>query len=235
MKRNAFLFSAALCAALPFMPVAHAATWDATADFNLGTTSNPNGAWSYGYSPGAVAGYSFKAFDQYSSAGGVLHWEDSVYGSLRAPTFYKNNTLAAFNGLAPGMVALHPGPAANTDRAILRFTAPATDFYTIVGQFFDGDSGETDASIVKNEDFGTQLASLGFTSLNPTFALNGIALNAGDRIDFVVGNVGNFFFDTTPLSVRISSASGPIPEPGTLLMAAMGLGLLGASKRRYKI
>ena len=231
MKNNRVLFSAALCAALPFMAPANAATWDATADFNATTTANPNGAWSYGYSPGSGSNYMFKRFDQLQDSAGVLHWGDSQYESLRAPAFFKNNSSDTVTGAPPGVIALHPGLFENGDRAILRFTAPSSDFYSFVAQFFSGDIGETDAWIVMNEDFGSQLASLGVTSLSPTFSLTALALNAGDTIDFVVGNWGNYLFDTTPLSVLMSTASAPVPEPATLLMAAMGLGLLGASQR----
>ena len=47
---------------------------------------------------------------------------------------------------------------------------------------FDGESGETNASILKNGDFGTQLACLGSASLNPMFVFDAIGLDAGDGL-----------------------------------------------------
>lgn len=111
-------------------------------------------------------------------------------------------------GVNTGQISLHPGPVANKDSAILRFTAPADAIYTAYGKFFSGDKGETDAWIVKNGDFTSPLKSLGVTSKNPIFTVSEF-LKAGDTLDFVVGNHGNYSYDNTPITVQISSFALP--------------------------
>jgi hypothetical protein len=62
------------------------------------------------------------------------------------------------------------------------------------------------------------------------FSLASVHLNAGQTLDFVVGNNGNFYNGTTPLSVTISA----VPEPETYAMMLAGLCLAGAVARRKR-
>lgn len=205
-------------------PIAYAA-WDATADFNATTTTNPNGVWSYGYDPAAMAGYQLKTFDLFTTTGTLMPiaWQDSAYVFSRSPNFEKNTAASTIAGTLPGQIALHPGPAANGDAAILRFSAPQTGSYSIRAQFLAGDYGETDAWVVLNDDFLAPLGTLGTTNLDPKFSIGALSLAADDTVDFVVGNRGSYFGDTTPLTVQISV----VPEPGIPVLLLLGLGCIG--------
>ena len=72
-----------------------------------------------------------------------------------------------------------------------------------------------------NGNLALPLASLGVTSINPGFTTASLELNAGDTIDFVVGNYGDFYFDNTPIEVSIAAV--PEPHPMWLLLAGIPL------------
>lgn len=229
MFRSA-VFSVGVLCAMAQLP-ASATTWDATADYGPANTTNPNGVWSYGYDPAAQAGYQFKAFDLYiPSENGAAVWRDSTYISLGTPAFFRNNGSTTLNGVAPGQLGMHPGPVANDDAAVLRFTVPSAGVYGFSGQFFAGDQGETDVVVVLNGNRASPLLSLPSTTSNPVFAMNSLQLQAGDTLDFVLGNAGSYLFDTTPLALQVSS----VPEPGTALLGALGLGVVLAGVRRRR-
>ena len=191
-----FSLAVAFDAVLPTQ--SQATVWDAASDFTLLTTANPNGVWSYGYDPASAVGYQFKAFNQFSAAvGSSIIWVDGSYVTLNTPSLYKNLSSSSVVGILPGQISLHPGPTSNGDAAILRFTAPATGSYGVNAQFFAGDTSETDARVVLNGNFNSALQFFGVTSTNPIFSAGALALAAGDTLDFVVGNAGSFFFDST--------------------------------------
>lgn len=210
---------------LAWSPTSHAAIFDAVADFETNTT-NPNSVWSYGYDPASISDYQFHQFDQRISYGDLVLWQDSNYVSYLTPTVYKNLGSSAIYGVLPGQVALHPGPASYGDAAILRFTAPQSTTYNVLGQFFAGDGGETDAQIVRN---GSLFQSLGSTTNNPNFGISNLFLATGDTLDFVIGNSGSFSADSTPVVLQISTA---VPEPLTLLGAGTAL-LFGVRFKRH--
>lgn len=207
----------ALFAAVSFSQSAAATTWDADADFTPTSITNPNGVWSYGYDPAAVAGYQMKLFDNYVNSS----WGDQAYSISNTPLFWRDEN---------GQISLHPGQAANDDAAILRFTAPVTTNYIIASQFFSGNTGETDARVIKNGNLGSPLASLGSTNTNPMYSTPSLYLAAGDTLDFVVGNRGDYGSDATPLSVSISA----VPEPQSLLLLLAGLPLLVMQLKRRR-
>jgi hypothetical protein len=211
---------------LAWSPTSHAAIFDAVADFETNTT-NPNSVWSYGYDPASISGYQFRPFDQRISDGYLVFWQDSNYVSYNTPSIYKNLGSSTIYGVLPGQVALHPGPASNGDAAILRFTAPQSTTYDVLGQFFVGDPyGDTDAQIVRN---GSLFQSLGSTTNNPNFGISNLFLATGDTLDFVIGNSGSYAGDSTPVVLQISTA---VPEPLTLLGAGTAV-LFGVMFKRH--
>jgi hypothetical protein len=219
------MFTRSIVAALLFASAFHitsiqAATWDAATDFTS-TSVNPNSVWSYGYDPAITSGYQFKLFDQFNSSTSTPSWTDATYVSLGTPAFGQNLTSDVINGIQPGQVYLHPGPVADGDAAILRFTAPTASTYNVFAQFFVGDISQTDAWIIKNGDFSSPISFLGSTNSNPSFS-QGVYLTAGDTLDFVVGNHGDYFYDTTPLTVQISA----VPMPAPVWLFGSGLATL---------
>lgn len=206
-----------------------AANWDAAADFATSPPANPSGVWSYGYDPAALPDYQVQIFDSVES-GLAINWHDSSYQSLGTPTVGKNVSAGTINGIAPGQFYLHPGPVANGDHAVLRFTAPFATNFKVEGRFFAGDTSETDAWVVKNGDFLSPYAVLGTTSGSPSFSFTGIGLVMGDTLDFVVGNHGSFVFDSTPLDLQIST----VPELTAGAMWLCGLACVGALALRRR-
>lgn len=202
---------------------AQAAGYDATADFQ--TLSNPGGVWSYGYSPFAGAGYAMTLFDVNGSIG--TGWVMSNYNTLGTPAAFINLG-APVAGVATGQLALHPGPAALGDLAILRFTAPTAGDYTVTGQFFAGDTGSMQGLIIANDDAVHPLQTFADTTDASIFAPLTITLAAGAHLDFAVGNNGSFLFGSTPLSVQISA----VPEPQSYLLMLGGLALMACVGRR---
>jgi len=214
---------------------AQAAVYDAAADFTPATTTNPNGVWSYGYDAAGDGGnYALVAFDVFDNSPSTPNWLKTGNNSFGTPTFSKVQTgpLSPFNSLVLGQVGLHPGPAAtqfvNDDAAILRFTAPGNGLYAVNSQFFASGGGETTAWVVLNGSFGSPLAALGSTGSSPSYIVPSLALSVGDTLDFVVGNAGSYFFDTTGVNVSISV----VPEPAVWMLWAGGLAALGTFARR---
>jgi hypothetical protein len=206
-----------------------ALAYDAAADFDPQTVTNPNGVWSYGYDP-AGNGYQFKPFDLLQICGGttLLCWNDSTYIFSNTPWVGKNIGSTPVNTVLPGQMGFHPGPTPYEDDAILRFTAPSTGQYEVWVQMFRGDAGGTDGWIVLNGDFTTPLASLGHTDFNPVYHNALLVLHAGDTLDAVVGNQGSYFGDSTPLNYRISL----VPEPGAPVLLLAGLAFCGLAAWR---
>lgn len=214
-------------AALLGATAAHATVYDATADFH--TTSNSGSVWTYGYSAG-TSGYSFTAFDAASTLANTVGWSAANHNAYGTPGAWINTSNSALYGAAPGQLSLHAGPVAYGDSAILRFTAAQTGDYKVVGQFFAGDYRAQSGSVVLSGQTSTPLAYFADTTDTSTFAFNWLHLTAGQTLDFVVGNNGNFYNGTTPLSVTISA----VPEPESYAMMLAGLCLAGMVARRKR-
>lgn len=180
-------------------------TYNAESSFSI--AANPNGVWSYGYSPQGGAGYSMIPFDLPSTAGffssGFLIWQKSGYVSSGTPSAFKNAGSTRQYQLDPGQMALHPGPAPHGDYAILRFTAPSEGIYAVEGQFFAGDIYPMSGRVVLNGNFSLPLQSFDNTTDSSVFTFAPVAMLAGQTLDFVVGNNGNFLYGTTPVKAVI--------------------------------
>ena len=180
-----------------------AAVWDAGTDFS--GTSNPNGAWGYGWS--ATLGSDFMPFENtITGACGSVVW--GAQGTAGTPSVWKNLCSDEKDGVAPGQVSLHPGCDAD-EYVILRWTAPSDGRFHFDAIFYYGDHGgpqrepnigETDAYILKNK---TVMESFVSTDGNPHW-IGVWSLTKGDAIDFAVGTKGECGFDNTPLDVVIT-------------------------------
>ncbi len=184
---------------------------NAVADLSI-SDGNPNGNWSYGYTD--LLGSAFKKYlvTDAASIAGMIHWGAAPGWPRNAasnPSIDRNvtaNTISPLAGIIVPNNVLHMHPGPNGQYSVLRWTAPDTGFYTIVG-FFEGLNSHptsTDVHILLNENnalFGGDILTFMMPS---NFNINR-PLAAGDTIDFAVGfgTDGNYFFDSTGLSARI--------------------------------
>ena len=91
-------------------------------------------------------------------------------------------------------------------------------------------------SNVSIADGGINVSGGGNTA---TLLSNSLALTKGDTLDFVVGyGNGNYFYDSTGLSAKVTDMNAPVPEASTTvslgLLLYLGIGGLVVSARRRK-
>jgi PEP-CTERM motif-containing protein len=248
MRLSRFISGCALVAATfvaNAVSTAHATTWNAVTDFS--TSTNPNGAWSYGE---GNAGTSFTAFTQaFTNSGGPLtisggsvqYWESSS-SNFGVPLIGENfgpgvGTCCSTVLIPTGVLWIHPG---QSDDAILRWTAPVAGIYSFSGTLALLDTSPTGV-LAEGFKNGTLLGSTTLTSpaavlsppsFGPSVPFSGVvSLVAGDILTFAINNNGNFSDDSTALTLEISSST---PLPATLPLFASGLGVIGLLARRRK-
>ncbi len=221
-RRKLFVAAAVLsgliiCLAGP----AAADTWDVTAQFS--STTNPLGAWSYGYE---------------SSGAGPLTPFNTLNIGANGPTWTPTTTVlgtpAAWKSIAaeynapPESVFLHPGYDADTALTVARWTSPISGTINISGSFGAGDIGIMYYYIFEN---GTPILSFTTATTNVGYSFNlSESVSLGNTIDFVVGQGagGAFYYGSTPLDATITT----VPIPGAIWL--LGSGLLGLSGLRRK-
>jgi hypothetical protein len=201
-----------------------AQSYNAAGDFSA--TSNPNGAWSYGWSYGVGSAFNLSTTNTAAYAPGVPL---SGWLGNENPAPFTGYPYALHNGTAgpatnniftvyqPGQLAESPGDS--NECSVIRWTAPASGTFNIAATF-SGLSSKGDSADVHILHDGTSIFD---SAVNPNPASYSGLQNmlAGDTIDFVVGNEGNGANeDTTALSATI------VPEPGPLGLVGMGLGCL---------
>lgn len=200
--------------------------FDATADYSI--TNNPNGVWSAGYK--STLSSPFVVYDQTGYvANSYSYWNSSTASNqvpIGAMNFYKNFSNAPIYGLAPNMIALHPGPL--NQYSILRFTAPKAANYYLQLQFFAGNTGDTDGFAILNDNSANPLFYAATTNTSPTFS-SYLNLNLGDFVDVVVGSKGNYNYGTTPISVVFTEQA--VPEPQSVILGLFAAGGLAAIAR----
>ncbi|GLC26714.1 PEP-CTERM sorting domain-containing protein [Roseisolibacter agri] len=222
---------------------AAAQTWDARADFS--PTTNPNGAWTYGYAtavgtPGAPAAVTVHTST--STTADVHSWFTSGLCGDNTPAVAKNLGATAFTyggsgNIGAGELVLHPG--CSNQYSVVRFTAPAAGFtpgaYDLMASFRGADIGYRTIGLYLNgsalfEDFLNGGATASWTGAR--------VLAAGDVVDLVVGAAGDYRFDQTGANLTISAVSAPVsavPEPGTWALLATGLVAVGSIARRRRV
>ena len=230
-------------------PAAAQHLYDASADFS--TTSDPSpldgGVWSYGVE--ATLGSTFSLYTSTGSGTGngggtVQGWVSAggtppVLGDNTSGTTYIDHTGGTTITVAPNQLYLHPGP--NGQYSVLRFTAPVTSTFSFMGDFNAADSRPTTTDVhvlldnVSIADGGINVNGGGNTaSLSSPF----LAMTKEDTLDFVVGDAGDFNYDSTGLYASVKDGASPVPEASTTvsfgLLLCLGLGGMAWSVRRQK-
>lgn len=202
--------------------------WDISTDFSANTT-NPNGPWSYGYSPTATDP-SFTLYDTRGSRSDnstIQYWNSLLLsaGSQQEgnPSVEANSSNATESfltiSLQPHQVMLHPGSTGSN--SVMKWTAPVSGTYQISATFSGVDivGTTTDVHVTKTTlactaQTVTSLFDGDVNGYGATATFNSavpIYLAAGESVDFRVGygSNANFLNDSTGLSVNITATAPP--------------------------
>jgi hypothetical protein len=128
---------------------------------------------------------------------------------------------------------------------VVQFTAPTAGTYTLATSFnMRSDSvfatNSTDVHVLLNNDGTAPVYSGTVTGLDDSDVFTTtLVLNANETVEFTVGPNGNvpgqsYLGDTTQLTARLELITGNVPEPGTLLLSALGIPEMFAARRRVK-
>ena len=196
-----------------------ASAFSAAGDFS--TASNPNGAWSYGWSLGLGSAFTPDSSNTTAYSGTSLSgWLGDQHPDGIPYILYNgtaNPITLSSTTYQPGQLAEQPGES--NQYCIVRWTAPSSGAFTI-GAAFSGLSSLGNSVDVHILLDGSTIfaATLDHSSTNYTGLQN---VTVGDTIDFAIGNGGNGpEEDSTALSATI------VPEPATLSLLAMSLASL---------
>ena len=188
--------------------------FDATNDF--GTASNPNGAWSYGWSSNDFSGFTLYTVSGTNPTYGVPYWDTGGNG----PNTWKNTHSEGLYGVPLGW--LSEQPYANTQNGVLRWTAPESGAIAVVGEFRAGSGGGQLVWVrFNNNPWWSSGSDYGAFSLQTN-------VTAGSTVDFVVS--GGDYFGATPITAKIEL----VPEPTTLGLLSLSAGLTALMRRRTR-
>jgi hypothetical protein len=204
-----------------------AVVYSAVDDFSI--TSNPNGVWSYREGVNSATLLNNPYTDS-----SVNTWRGSNFSSLYGnfPYVSKNvsgTTIGA--NWTTDLLLMHPSETLTP--SVVRWTAPTSGSWNVLGAFKNVTSATSDVTIYKNTTSILSGAING--SSNPTVSFNqDVVLTAGDFLEFAVGAQGNWGGDSVGLGATLTLNSPPavVPEPSGMVIA-MGLGL-GLVVRRWK-
>ena len=240
--RSIVLSFAAASALLTCAGMGHAnIIYDANAAFvanEVGSGVNPFGPFSAGYFDETVLGgfTAFTAADHTDSWAGnpdIQGW--SINNPQIVPAVVVNTSASSTNTffgvtLDPHQILMHEGGIGNNafnppiNSAILRFTAPTTGNYEIVGSWERLHTGTTEDMILHN---GVSIFSS--NAANSPFSLMEF-ITAGDTIDFVVNQYNDGIGgDSTGLYATLTNT---VPEPSSF--ALLGLGGIGLAIGRFR-
>lgn len=214
MKFNSLVSNSIASLALSLVCVlpTQATVYNPTTEFTL--ANNPNGVWTYGWMP-----TDFSSFNPFLNAmdGPIFdQWYTAGMSGDQTPTVTLNASSGYLHQVAPGQLTIHPGPA--QEAAVLRFTAPTSGQYDVVGQFLAGDSGVMQVGIADQSGFIWTATNAG------SFTFTNHAMSAGQTLDFRVW--GGYLYGNTPLELSIAAPIAPVPEPDTYPMLLLGLGMV---------
>ena len=238
------LFCAALIGAVSSSGTHAATPYDAVADFS--TTSNTaSSTWSYRVSTSAAHDGNYQLLPTYGvfagftgPPAGTSGWNVAGVPAIGVNTSGSDQYFVGFGPGAQftwpaGTMFMHPGPTA---LAVVSWLAPTAASLSISFRFSDLDANPafTDGInwTVEKNNGGATLASGTFVNGGNSGALatlNNVTVNAGDRIQFVVGPNADYQGDSTRLQASI--VASPVPEPAPWALALCGSALLLALRR----
>ena len=178
--------------------------------------NNPNGSWSYGYTP--TSGGPIVLYTDTTPVFGQPGWRGGSCGWVAANTSGADLRLGDSGVWPAGYLSLLPDNCGSLD--VLRWTSPGAGTYQVSGFFQNIDP----ASTITVHVFANGIPLLSSSALiNSSAALTfdfSLFLAAGSVIDFAVDNGGN---GSSHDQVGLVANVNPVPEPGTLLLFATGL------------
>jgi hypothetical protein len=208
----------ALCAVVALLAIAPSTcgqTWDGFADFGC---SNPNGAWSYGWRP-ISGGTGWAPMTSCGSFGcPIQSWIEPSVPAMSIGRAQSGSASCATWSSPAGYLVTHPGPG--TEHAVLRWTAPAAGQVSVNITFMGIDYAyptTTACELMHNGSplWGVNIASYGVAY--PHAAI--VTVAAGDTIEAVIGNLGDYYGDATALTLTIVATTCP-----TASVAPLGAG-----------
>jgi hypothetical protein len=230
MKPTLRLLTAALAAvllALSALP-AFATSWNLQSDFS--TTSNPNGAWEFGWmQDGTGQWHRYNQLDSFTEWPTSLVWHDtSIPSDNYTPVVWKNTGAVAKDGVAPGEISLHPGERVEEHQkfSVVRWTSPLTGTVAVNATFGEGGTGDYGVMAYFVYADGISLWEIPLTFASESFNSN-LYVTAGETIDFMVGlgySAGN-----TPLDLTITA----VPDAASTL-SLVGLAFTGLAMLRRR-
>lgn len=203
MKKCMGIVSLLAVLSLCFYSVGMAGTYDIAADFSAET--NPNGAWSYGWSESRGSAFNIDTEPAHDySWGNYVGWLAPNYAAAPINIGYAVTDINHPTVNIPaGTVSFHPGPSGQN--SVIRWTAPASGTYKIMGWFTGNDFAyptTTDVAVLHGT---TEIFSGAINSYRVplNFSLTE-RVNAGETIDFTVGfGTGGYAGDTTGINATI--------------------------------
>lgn len=207
--------------------------YNAFSSFN-GTTASGN------FSYGTYGATGFNAFTQTGSCAiaGTICLQS---GNSNVPGVYKTANGTAFQTgsvLVPNdALILHPG----TDVATyVLFTVTVPGAYAFSANVGLADVTPTGVTITTFFTVGgtttfeptDELTANGFSGGGGFFELPPL-FTAGDNLGFLIGNDGDYRYDSTSLALDVTSTTiAAVPEPATWAMMMLGFGMIGFGLRR---
>ncbi|MGQ0634179.1 MAG: PEP-CTERM sorting domain-containing protein [Planctomycetaceae bacterium] len=226
---------------LAFLPATRAKAeliYDANADFEAGWVAgtNPNGVWSYGWTPGISGALTLFTRNHIPNVNNDLEhmWDDPNNNLGFAPSVARNAGGDFDDGnvtFLAGALISHPGDGDVYSHVI--WTAPQAGTYSLASTFFAQQNGiNVDVHVLVN---GVSVFDNDITSNGVSRDFDDVVtLSAGDTIDFAVGPNGDFNLHpgNTGLDATIRATNGNgVPEPATFVVFSLGaVAFFGASR-----
>lgn len=213
-------------------PVVSASNYSVTGDFSA--TTNPNGAWTYGWLDHLGGVFTQYTVPGSATAGGTIQtWHDPAVYYLGTPSVWNNSSASAFVSgtvnYSAGWAGFHPGP--ENQMSDFRFTAVSAGTYALAFDFqgADVDGTSTDVHVYSGGGDLFSASIVGYGDATRKSFSGTVFLNAGQTVDIAVGYATNSLWND---STAVRGTIAAVPEPETYALMIAGLGLLGFAARR---